>query len=341
MTDRYFDNTRVSEFRTCQRKFFYRHVMDWASVGFAPPLLFGSSWHAAMDAIWETMGDKKNAQSLGTEEVAHVGYDAFMKEWVEGGGPEVDDINEDWEYKLGFRNPMVALEMLYGYVDERRPLFQRDSFELISIEQPFAVPLDPEDDTLFYVGRFDKVFRVKEGIIIGEHKTTSLYAKVGGFRPMFIDSFSPNSQVDGYLHAARVLYGTEVKSCWIDAALVHKTEHDFFKIIPIERQFAQLDAWLWETRSWIDGIEANWARVLEKSPEGDFDMREAKYMAAFPKNTNACQDFARNCPYIDLCKMIPNPLGRDTPAGFANEHWSPFDRLDLGKIGLEKPHDNA
>mgnify|MGYP004447363801 CR=1 FL=1 len=330
MSDRYFDNTRVSEFKTCPRKFFYRHVMDWVSVGFSPPLLFGSAYHAAMDAIWEHMGDSENARQSGTQDVANLGFEAFMAEWIEGGGPELDDINEDWQYKLGFRNPMVALEMLYGYVDERRSLFQRDSFELISIEQPFAVPLDPEDETLFYVGRFDKIFRIKEGIIIGEHKTTSLYAKVGGFRSMFLDSFSPNSQVDGYLHAARILFGDEVKACWIDASLVHKTVHDEFKFIPIERQFSQLDSWLWETRHWIEEIEGNWSAVNDT-------MTEHPYMAAFPKNTGSCQDFARNCPYIDLCKMWPNPVAKDLPGGYEKEHWSPFERLGLAEIGLEKP----
>lgn len=337
MPDRYFDNTRVSEFKACPRRFFYRHVMDWVSVGFSPPLLFGSSWHAAMDAVWEHMSDSGNARSSGTQDVANLGFKAFMHEWVEGGGPELDDINEDWQHRLGFRNPMVALEMLYGYVDERRSLFQRDSFELLSIEQPFAVPLDPDDESLFYVGRFDKIFRIKEGIIIGEHKTTSLYAKIGGFRAMFLDSFSPNSQIDGYLHAARILYGDEVKACWIDASLVHKTVHDEFKIIPIERQFTQLDSWLWETRHWIQEIEGNWNALSDHGPENQYDMSDDPYMAAFPKNTGACQDFARNCSYIDLCKMWPNPIAKELPGGYEKEHWSPFERLGLGEIGLEKP----
>lgn len=333
MTDRYYDNTRVSEFKSCPRKYFYRHVMDWKSIGFASPLLFGSAWHAAMDTVWEVLAHSDNAQKLGTQDVANAGFSAFMDNWIEGGGPELDDINEDWNWRLGIRNPMNAMEMLYAYVDERRSLFQRDSFELIGIELPFAVPLDPEDDTLFYVGRFDKVFRVKEGVIIGEHKTTSLYAKQGGFRTTFLDSFSPNSQIDGYLHAARMLYGDEVKSCWIDAALVHANVHDAFKIIPVERQFAQLDSWLWEVRCWIDEIEGNWKALNGGSSE-------APYMAAFPKNTGACQDFARNCPYIDLCKMWPNPAAKELPGGYENEHWSPFERLGLAAIGMEAPDDS-
>lgn len=333
MTDRYYDNTRISEFKSCPRKYFFRHIMDWVGIGFSSPLLFGSAWHAAMDKVWEIGGDSENAQKMGTETWANEAHKAFMSEWVEGGGPAIEDIDDDWQYKLGMRNPMVALEMLYGYIDERRSLFQRDSFELISIEQPFAVPLDPEDDTLFYVGRFDKIFRVKEGVIIGEHKTTSLYAKIGGFRNMFLDSFSPNSQVDGYLHAAHILWGNEAKSCWIDGALVHKLHHDIFKIIPIERQFTQLESWLWETRHWISEIELNWDAIKQSGIE-DLD-----YMPAFPKNTGACQDFARNCSYIDICKMWPNPFGKDLPGGFKDEHWSPFERLGLDTIGLEKPND--
>ena len=120
---------------------------------------------------------------------------------------------------------------------------------------------------------------------------------------MFLDSFSPNSQIDGYLHAARILYGDEVKACWIDASLVHKTVHDEFKIIPIERQFTQLDSWLWETRHWIQEIEGNWNALSDHGPENQYDMSDDPYMAAFPKNTGACQDFARSCTYIDLCKM--------------------------------------
>lgn len=333
MSDRYFDNTRISEFKACPRRYFFRHIMDWVGIGFSSPLLFGSAWHAAMDKVWELGSDSENAQSLGTESWANEAFEAFMDEWIEGGGPPMEEIDEDWQYKLGMRNPMVAKEMLYGYIDERRSLFQRDSFELISVEQPFAVPLDPDDATLFYVGRFDKIFRVKEGVIIGEHKTTSLYAKLGGFRNMFLDSFSPNSQVDGYLHAAHILWGDEAKSCWIDGALVHKNHHDIFKIIPIERQFTQLEAWLWETRHWISEIEMNYEAMKQEGVEN------LSYMPAFPKNTGACQDFARNCSYIDVCKMWPNPLGKDLPGGFKKEHWSPFERLGLDVIGLEKPDD--
>jgi hypothetical protein len=129
-----------------------------------------------------------------------------------------------------------------------------------------------------------------------------------------------------------MLYGDECKAVWVDGALVHKKVHDGFIFIPVERQTSQLDAWLWETRYFIDQIEGNWDAM-----RGQNDPK-APYMSAFPKCTNSCQDFARNCSYIDLCKSWSNPQGhtRTAPEGYKQDPWSPFDRLELSKIGLKK-----
>ncbi len=329
MVKRYYDNTRIQEFRACPRKFFFRHVVHWSGEGFSPPLLFGSSWHTAMDAVWRIMSDKGNAQNLNTQEIAEAAFGEFMEEWLEGGGPDPKEMDPIDMARLEPRTPMIALEMLYAYVDQRRSLFQRDSFELLEVEHPFAVPLDPNDDDLMYVGRLDKIFRVKEGVIGGEHKTTSLYRKDGYFRSTFVDSFSPNSQVDGYMHALRILYGPEAKEVWIDGALVHKTVHEGFTFIPVERTKKHLEAWLWETRAWIANIEANWAAIEQVSPNDT-------YMAAFPKNTSACQDFARNGQYMELCKMWPNPTCKECPAGVKVGPWGPFERLEWNRSGLEE-----
>jgi len=327
--DRYYDNTRLKDGKACLRKYFFRHQKNWTSQGFTPALAFGSAWHSAMDAIWKLLAEDPTAP---TEGVAEVAYAAFLECWKENGGPDPDELGPEELAVLEPRSPMIGLEMIYNYIDERRDFFKNRTFKLLAIEQPFAVPLDPKDDTLFYVGRLDKVFEIHGGIHVGEHKTTSLYSRDFMFRANFIDSFSPNSQIDGYLHALHMLYGDKATSVWVDAALVHKKIHNAFKFIPIERQHAQLDSWLYDTRWWIDTIEANWARLAEiKDVPGDLD-----YMTAFPKNTESCQDYGRNCSYIGVCKMIPNPIKIGTPEGFREEAWSPFERLELEKIGLEE-----
>ena len=327
--ERFYDNTRISTAKRCLRKYFFRHVKDWDSTGFNKDLAFGSGWHEGMDIIWTVMGKEKSVQNLNTEEVAKAALVAFMAKWEEEGGPRMEDLDPTEIDLLGAKSPMVAAEMFYEYIEVRRPFFDDPTFELLAVEQPFAVPLDPNDPTLFYVGRMDKIFSKQGLIYVGEHKTSSLYAKDAGFRSTFIDSFSPNSQVDGYLHALHMLYRDKATAVWVDAALCHKKIHDVFRFIPVDRKYEQLDAWLYDTKWWVDTIEESWGRVVHVNPEDP-------YLSAFPKNTEACMDYGRSCPYIGLCKMIPNPIGELLPPGYKEDKWSPFDRLHLEKLGMEK-----
>lgn len=326
---RFYDNTRVSSFRTCPRQFYFRHIKHLSPTRTRYPLVFGSSWHDAMDVVWEELCKLTSIPSDETKiNIAQKAWEAFQKRWVEEGLTPPKDMGTDELKLIQPRDPYNALEMLYNYVDERAPRLCRKDFELVEIEKPFAVPLDPEDETLFYVGRLDKVFKFQEAHYFGEHKTSSLSTRGGkSFQSSFIDSFSPNSQVDGYLYVGHMLYGDKFKAVWIDGALVHKETHDLFRFLPVERRFSQLDAWLWECRDWIDRIEGNSEAAEQTSPNDP-------YMSAFAKNTGACNNYGR-CDYMDICKMWANPVGKEIPPGFEDKKWSPFDELKLAKLGLE------
>lgn len=332
---RYFDNTRISTYRQCPRKFFFRHVLDWRSEGTSSPLAFGAAWHSAMDLVWSALSRDPNAD---TDRIARAGYAAFLNKWEAEGMPSPEDLDIDEVNALQPRAPMNALEMLYTYISERRSLFFE--YEILDVERPFAVPLDPKDDTLWYVGRLDKraVRRDNRKVHIFEHKTTSAYKKDGYFKEIFTESFSPNTQVDGYLFVGHMI-STEspdgkVDGLFVDGALVHKTVHEGFCLIPVKRSLSQLNGWLWETHEWIRRIEADKAAL--QTYINNLENKEAPgdYMPAFPKNTGACWDFMSPCPFLDLCKMWPNPIGKSIPQGYVEDRWSPFDVLELEKIGM-------
>lgn len=320
---RFYDNTRISSFRVCPRMYYYRHVKHWVPERISTALVFGGAWHEGMDVIWKGLKEDPN---IDAETLARKAFQAFLADWIESGLPSPDEMTVEVEEYIGYRHPMNAYEMFINYIDERRKFMAQPGFELLEVEIPFAVPLIPDDETLFYVGRLDKVFTLSTGIYVGEHKTTSEYKKGGPFKDSFIDSFSPNSQVDGYLFAGKSKYGKAFQGVWVDAALVHKTIHDAFKLIPIERLDSQLDSWLWETLYHVKQIEANKAQIETLDANDD-------YLAAFPKNTSSCSMYG-GCAYRDICKMLSNPLGHDTPNGFKVEPWSPFKELELEKIGL-------
>jgi len=310
---RLYDSTMLRDYSRCPRYFYFRHVLGWRGAGpFNIKAAFGIAWSAAMDSLW-VHADIDLAQA------------AFMEKWNELGQPPEDQVLMA-QYPPPHR-PSVCREMLVHYLRQREPLFNHPSFKVLTVEKPFAVPLDPNDDTLWYTGRCDKVIEYEGRVYVVDHKSTGQYSKSkltgeGGFKWSFLQSFSPNKQVDGYFHYAHCVYGDRVDELWIDAALVHKEHHDKFKIIPIKRADATLELWLWETRALIQEIEAYKRQMQQIVPE---DL----YMAAFPRDTDACFKFNSQCTYHGPCVMWPNPTGK-TPkeARLVEDRWSPFKDTD-------------
>lgn len=319
-----YDNTRVSSHRSCNRQFYWRHVRHVVGDTIEPPLVFGACWHAAMDVVWPAVKQFKN---LTDEEIRDLGYQAFLDEWSSKYNlPHPDDMDEGLRARFSFRTPNTAFFMLEHYVKRRRQFIE--GVEILNIEKPFAVPIDENDPNTLYVGRRDKDIVWEGRVWAVEHKTTSWGSK-NGISPNVLGSYSPNSQVDGYIHSLKMEYGRRAKGCLVDVALVKQGAYDQFNFVPVDRVTANLDAWLWELRKQIELIRLN-KRDLERA----LDMT---YMAAFEKNTNSCIQFMRPCPYLDLCKAIPNPERMpQTPQGYVEQKWSPFDEIKLEELGLKK-----
>lgn len=310
-----YDNTRLSEYKRCPRKYYYRHVLNWVPEGKTPPaLVFGSCWHAAMDVLWDLATQGKDPQHI-----VEMSMGAFMSEWESYGYP-MDDSAFGTSYEaLEPRTPMNAEQMLYNYLSARAPLLE--SVELVSVERPFVVPLSPDLTTL-YIGKLDKVVKYEGNHAGIEHKTTSNYRKASGVNPAYMDSFSPNSQIDGYLHAGKMLYGNDFKVIYADAALVHKHVHDGFALQPVRKQTASLGEWLSDTTYWISRIE------------------QSAETGIYPKNTNSCYDFNSACSYADLCRGLGFDNIKDRAVngpmpGFNIEEWNPVEELRINVENLD------
>ncbi|KKL13518.1 hypothetical protein LCGC14_2524990, partial [marine sediment metagenome] len=73
-----YDNTRISAHRTCNCLHYWRHRRHLTGSGKAPPLIFGSCWHCAMDVVWKGI---KEAPQLSNAELTEVSYEGFKDEW--------------------------------------------------------------------------------------------------------------------------------------------------------------------------------------------------------------------------------------------------------------------
>jgi len=314
----YYDNTRVSAYKTCPRYFYLRHIRHWNPDRTGIALVNGSAWHAAMDIVWSEIGKKRNRND---QDVLQKALALYIHTWVEEGLPAPEDMSMEQMEAYYPRGPHIAAEVLMNYILQRRRFIEDG--EVVAIEQPFAVPLYEDNNELLYIGRLDKVFRSRtQGLCIIEHKSSSDYAKESGFKSRWVDSFSPNSQVDGYSYAANILYDN-LKSVMIDGALFHKTVHDKFKMFPVDRHFNLLETWLHETRQWIARIEDDKARLKRTGNLG----------SSFPKNTNACGNYA-GCSMRNICRYTVDPSNSEVPPGFVEREWNPFDILKIGELGL-------
>ena len=297
---RFFDNSMLDVYRVCPRKFYYRHIRNWETSGIRVPLIFGTGFHAAMDVIWPGVHGNNDFQLL------ELGMTAFLKAWTEGGmGTQMD-------FDTFPRTPARMLDMLTEYIKRYRS--HMESIELIAIETAFVVPLSLENADIFYIGKWDKVYKDRLGYNILDHKTASSFANT------WLNSFSPNGQMDGYLHAGHMTYGDEMHGVMIDGCLVSKTKIECMRL-PLQRQIQQLNAWLWEVTDLIDTIELNEERLMEQR-QGE----KCDYLAAFPKCTTSCTQYYGICPYHTLCQFWGNPEDHtEVPDGFALSTWTPFE----------------
>ena len=305
----YFDNTRLTSFMACPRSYFFRHVKHWDRVSKPIFFTFGSAWHSGMDVIWLAAKTHSQADLL---EMACIAFKQIWSSEVEE--DYIPDIKE-------IRTPGLAREMFLNYLNMRYEQLKTYTVTKEGVEVPFMVPIIESSD-IFYIGRIDKVFSERNDIVFAEHKTTTSYKKDGGFQASFVESFSPNNQVDGYIYHGKVAYGDKFKGVNIDAALVHKSAR-WFKTIPISRLEQISEGWVWETQYWISEIIDNLQFYNDLVASGD----EPLYMPAFPKKTASCMSYQgyTKCTYHAICRFqSENPTFMECPDNFQVLPWEPF-----------------
>ncbi len=307
-----FDNTRLSTYKECPRKYYLRHVLHWTRDTTADALVFGSSWHAGMDALWA------HGKQYGPIDLANLAYDGFMQKWEEEGFST--NITMELQESLGARTPGNAKEMFFNYATARSKILKEA--DVLAIEQPFAVPIPDMPDT-WYIGKLDKVVQWNQNKVIIEHKTTSDYAINGGIQPRWMDQWYSSSQVKGYEFGGG-LYYPNLDGVWVDGALVHKKVHNVFKFIPIQHSTPLLLEWIEDTRNWIGRVNADSSIVVGAGK---------LIGGVFPKNEDQCFGKYGNCPFLDICRNCADPTQLDgPPEGYKEEKWEPFETLGLDKL---------
>lgn len=293
--NRFYDNSSLDVARVCMRKFYYSKIRKWKPTGIRIPLSYGSCWHETMDFVWPNPTCS-----------ADQAFEVFMNAW------NASDLKDTDDFDMFPRSRQRSKEMLQEYLNRYSNWLER--IELMAVEKPFIVPVSVNHQNLFYVGKWDKLYREFKKVSVADHKTSSSFANT------WLNGWSPNGQVDGYLYAGHMEYGDEFQNVIIDGALLQKTKIDFIKV-PIERQIYMLEQWKWEV---LDLIEQIW--FYESALLDIRSSKQDQALRTFPKCTTQCTTYYGLCPFINLCKFVPNPeLIEDCPDGFEHDGWKPFE----------------
>lgn len=299
------DASKIQGYMSCPRRYFYEYVLGWRSEIPNIHFEFGTAWHLAMEVLLRE-GYSEEAYIKAFREFLTHYRKSFDETWDEGNAP---------------KNPGNALRALPMYGET----YQDDNFDVLHIEVAGSVAIGPNRHIHF---KTDTICHGAEGYFSLEHKTSAR-----GFTMNWASQWTQKMQVGTYNHVLYSLYepeqvyGVKINGAFFSNPPKTKKNGDpysgardnTFKRVPVRRNLASMNAWLWEVNQWIDKIERDFQTLAETS-ENDI------MMTAFPRNTERCTDYGV-CPFIDRCSHWHNPLQHidEIPIGYKEEHWDPRD----------------
>jgi len=294
------DNSKLKDYKTCPRKFFYSHVLGWQPVAPNNHLIFGSAWHEAMEHLLLTSYSQTDTLKA---------FDKFLAYYREHFGPETDDMFKG-------KTPDKAFERLSQYTGYHEYAFDLEDFNTLYTEISGKVSIDA-DRSLYF--RMDALLQHRETskIRAREHKTGS-----GPY--LWQEQFLLDGQPSIYNHVLNCLYpaeqidGIEMNGCFFpNRKSPPKPEQVFLRIL-LKRTNEQMQTWLDNTRYYLWELEREY-QLLDDTKESD------KTLMAFPLRDTSCLNYFRLCPYHDFCMAWPNPLQRafEPPIGFEERFWDP------------------
>jgi hypothetical protein len=311
------DSSKLDDYTSCNRLYFFKHVLGWRPEASAHDLYFGQAWHIAREYMLLN----------GYEDMTGA-YAAFIKYYRQEFHPDTDALYRP-------KDPDAVAIAIAKFAGR----YEKDlaENELLYTEISGSVPVD-EKRVLYF--RMDSVFRNREkGFIFSwDHKTTKNMGR------QWEESFQLSIQNGTYTHCLYCMYPEEMEAGLIKGVEFCGTEFKYlkkggkvnpqgyninFRRIPAWKTPPQMGVWLWNTVDILDDLDRDMDRLFHCSEDDPV-------MMAFRMNPKSCTNYW-GCPFHDYCIAWENPLQNcfEPPIGYKVEFWDPTEMETTNKMELE------
>lgn len=304
------DSSKLDDFLTCPRLYFFTHVLGWRMDIPAHDLHFGTSWHCA-----------REYQLLNGYDDIEGAFNAFMTEYRKEFDQETDIIYTP-------KDPTGVLHALMKFRDERSlDLVENEVVVLDGTKMTEISGTVPVDEDRFLHYRMDSIMRrLSDGKIFSwDHKTTHERWIMGR---QWEEQFYLSIQNGTYTHCLYCMFPIEdvlgIEFCGTGFTHLKKGSknrpagyHATLKRVPAFKNPEQMNVWLWQINDILDDIDREMDR-LSHCNEND------TVLMAFQMNPKSCTAY-RGCPFHDFCLSWQNPLQQcyEPPLGFREHFWNP------------------
>ena len=266
-----------ADYRTCNRKFYYRNVLKLEPKKLSSALSLGTVFHNCFDMLFQKKTKPEIHQYVAKfyEDAIRTSLDPSQQEWL-----SID------QYKV--------LGMWDNY-----PLNDME-FEKVEPEVSFRVKLDGLKG-IYLKGRVDGLVVRQGKYWIREVKTTSM--KKGEFQKKASVSY----QGSGYIYGVEKFRGIKIEGVVYDVVFkpalrrgVHETAGDFGERIyqdycnPDRKDFYYLRFFTYRSAKEIEEFEKDMVLLAR-------DLRTRTREGKWYRNTDRCYDFNKECDFRPIC----------------------------------------
>lgn len=337
-----YDNTKLSTWRTCPLKGYYRHHLNLVpdAANHSAALDYGFAIHNALDVLYTTH-DLEAAQKnfISTyvpllEMLEACDPLGAQRHQLDMGTLMLRDYWNYWETHITDME-LIAYEQFFsfdlklnktqsscpdcegkGHVPSTDPNLPPENCRMCNGEGLIFGPM--------YCGKVDKIFRDKHsGLIVGmDHKTTSL------LNSAIISAFKISQQFRGYVYWLK-RHSQWQNDCgeyfYYDILLKKKSSKFNDDNLPFYRdtclaQSSFLDEWIDDVRKQVTIIQ----RYIDASKSWAIQQPENAHTFLPPQNSNACADFNRICSYFDLCSSPREYRETQATQQYDVQEWNPL-----------------